>query len=319
MAQAALPNLEDVRAAAARIAPHACVTPVLTHGVLDAHAGARLFFKCEHLQVGGAFKFRGACNAVWALPEAEAARGVVTHSSGNHGTALALAAATRGIPAHIVVPEGAVAAKLANIERAGGIVHRCAPTQAAREAACAQVQHETGATLVHPYADPRVMAGQGTIALELLRQVPDLDALIVPVGGGGLASGCAVALAALAPDVTMLGAEPAGADDAFQSLRRGDRVTDIQPHTVCDGLRATIGEPNFIALQSHRVEVVTVNDDAMLDAMRWLWAELKQTVEPSSAIVLAALLKRRERFAGQRVGMVLTGGNVDLEALPFVK
>ena len=319
MSESTFPSLEDVRAAAARIAPHARVTPVLTNSVLDERAGAELFFKCEHLQVGGAFKFRGACNAVWSLSDVEASRGVVTHSSGNHGTALALAAATRGIPAHIIVPAGAVAAKLANIERAGGIVHRCAPTQAAREAACAQVQRETGATLVHPYADPRVMAGQGTIALELLHQVPDLDTLIVPLGGGGLASGCAVALAALARHVTMLGAEPAGAADAFQSLLRGERVTDIQPHTICDGLRATIGEPNFILLQSHQVEVVTVDDDATLGAMRSLWAELKQTVEPSSAIVLAALLKLGERFAGRRIGMVLTGGNVDLDALPFAK
>lgn len=311
------PTLDDIRAAAARIAPHARVTPVFSHSMLDEQAGAKLFFKCEHLQVGGAFKFRGACNAVWSLGDSEAERGVVTHSSGNHGTALALAAETRGIPAHIVVPEGAVAAKLANIERAGGIVHRCAPTLAAREETCARVQRDTGATLVHPYADARVMAGQGTIALELLRQVPDLDALIVPLGGGGLAAGCAIALAELAPSVALIGAEPAGADDAFQSLCRGERVTDIQPHTICDGLRATIGAPNFALLRAHHVEVITVDDDATLAAMRLAWAELKQTVEPSSAIVLAAMLRQGDRFAGQRVGLILSGGNVDLDALPF--
>lgn len=311
------PALADIRAAAARIAGHARVTPVLCNDVLDEIAGVRLFFKGEHLQRGGAFKFRGACNAVWSLTDDEARRGVVTHSSGNHGAALALAARTRGIPAHIVVPEGAVAAKLANIERAGGILHRCAPTQAAREEACARVQRETGATLVHPYVDARVMAGQGTIALELLQQVPDLDAVIAPIGGGGLISGCAIALHALAPGVEVVGAEPAGADDALQSLRRGERVTDIVPHTVCDGLRATIGAPNLALLRELQVDVIAIDDDAVLVAMRLLWAELKQTVEPSSAIVLAALLAQRERFAGRRIGLVLSGGNVDLDAIPF--
>jgi threonine dehydratase len=311
------PALDDIRAAAARIATHARMTPVLDSPELDARAGAMLFFKCEHLQRGGAFKFRGACNAVWSLSDDEAGLGVVTHSSGNHGAALALAAATRGIPAHVVVPEGAVATKLANIERAGGILHRCAPTQAAREEACARVQRETGATLVHPYTDPRVIAGQGTIALELLQQVPDLDVVIAPVGGGGLSSGCAIALHALAPQVQMVAAEPAGADDAYRSLQRGERVTDVVPHTVCDGLRATIGAPNLELLQAHRVEVIPVDDADTLAAMRLVWAELKQTVEPSSAIVLAAVLQSRERFAGKRVGLVLTGGNVDLDAIPF--
>jgi len=317
MAEFAAPTLRDIRTAAARIAAHAQLTPVLHSPELDALAGATLFFKCEHLQVGGAFKFRGACNAVWSLDDDEARRGVVTHSSGNHGAALALAARTRRIPAHIVVPDGAVAAKLANIERAGGILHRCAPTQAAREEACAKVQRETGATLVHPYADARVMAGQGTIILELLQQIPHLDTVLVPIGGGGLASGCAIALAALSPQSRLFGAEPAGADDAFRSLQRGQRVTDIVPHTICDGLRATIGEPNFALLGAHRVEVISVDDDATLAAMRLVWAELKQTVEPSSAVVLGALLAQRERFAGQHIGLVLSGGNVDLDALPF--
>jgi threonine dehydratase len=311
------PTPADIRAAAARIAAHARVTPVLSDETLDGMAGAATFFKCEHLQRGGAFKFRGACNAVWSLPDAEARRGVVTHSSGNHGAALALAAATRGIPAHVVVPEGAVAAKLANIERAGGIIHRCAPTQTAREETCASVQRETGATLVHPYADARVVAGQGTVVLELLQQVPELDAVIAPVGGGGLVSGCAIVVRALQPSSDVVGAEPAGADDAFQSLGRGQRVTDVVPETICDGLRATIGVPNLAMLEQHHVEIVTVDDAATLAAMRLLWKELKQTVEPSSATVLAAVLAQRERFAGKRVGLVLTGGNVDLEQLPF--
>jgi threonine dehydratase len=312
------PTLDDIRMAAARIASHARVTPVLREDALDGMAGAKLFFKCEHLQCGGAFKFRGACNAVWSLSDAEARRGVVTHSSGNHGAALALAAATRGIPAHIVVPEGAVAAKLANIERAGGVVHRCAPTQAAREETCAKVQQETGATLVHPYADARVIAGQGTVALELLQQVPNLDAVVVPIGGGGLVSGCAIALRAASTSTDILGAEPAGADDAFRSLQRGERVTDVVPHTICDGLRATVGAPNLAMIKQHRVQIITVEDNATLAAMRLLWKELKQTVEPSSATVLAAVLAQRERFAGRRIGLVLTGGNVDLDAISFI-
>lgn len=310
-----LPTLPDIRAAAARIAPYGVVTPVLRNDVLDEAAGASVYFKCEHLQRGGAFKFRGACNAVWSLSDDEAKRGVVTHSSGNHGAALALAAATRGIPAHIVVPEGAVEAKIANIKRAGGIVHRCAPTQADREATCARVQRETDATLVHPYADARVIAGQGTIALELVQQVPDLDVVITPIGGGGLISGCAIALKALKPSVRLIGAEPAGADDAFQSMQRGVRVTSVVPHTICDGLRATIGVPNFAVLRGHGVTVITVTDAETRVAMRQLWAELKQTVEPSSATVFAALLQRRGQFNGLRVGLVLTGGNVDLDAI----
>ncbi len=270
-----LPDLEHVRDAAARIAPYAIVTPVLRSARLDALAGAELHFKCENLQRGGAFKFRGACNAVWSLDDAQAARGVVTHSSGNHGNALAMAAATRGIPAHVVVPEGSVRAKLEAIERAGAVLHRCAPTQAAREAAAAEVQRQTGAEMVHPYADARVMAGQGTLVLELLRQVEGLEALITPVGGGGLGAGCAIAAHGMDPGIAMYGAEPSGADDAARSLARGPRVDDFQPHTICDGLRALIGEPNVDALRTHRTQVITVTDDETIAAMKLLWQELK--------------------------------------------
>ncbi len=313
----ALPGFDDIRDAAARIAPHARITPVLRSAGLDALAGAELHFKSEHLQRGGAFKFRGACNAVWSLSDAEAAHGVVTHSSGNHGNALALAAATRGIAAHVVVPEGAVRAKLEAIERAGAILHRCAATQAAREAKCAEVQRDTGAELVHPYADTRVMAGQGTLALELLQQAGALDALITPVGGGGLASGVAIAAHGIDPALALFGAEPLGADDAAQSLAQGRRITTVVPDTVCDGLRALIGERNLDALRAHRVEVITVSDAEIIAAMQLLWSELKQVVEVSSATVLAAILKQPQRFAGKRVGVVLTGGNVDLQALPW--
>ncbi|WP_108472121.1 pyridoxal-phosphate dependent enzyme [Rhodanobacter thiooxydans] len=313
----ALPSFDDIRDAAARIAPYANVTPVLRSAALDALSGAELHFKCENLQRGGAFKFRGACNAVWSLGDEQAARGVVTHSSGNHGNALALAAATRGIAAHVVVPEGAVRAKLEAIERAGAVLHRCVPTQAAREAMCAEVQHATGAELVHPYADTRVMAGQGTLALELLRQVPELDALITPVGGGGLASGVAIAAHGIDPALTLFGAEPLGADDAARSLAHGTRITTVVPDTVCDGLRALVGERNLDALRMHRVEVITVSDAETIAAMQLLWSELKQVVEVSSATVLAAILKQPQRFAGRRVGVVLTGGNVDLQTLPW--
>ena len=311
-----LPRVDDLLAAAARIAPHAHVTPVLQSPALDQMTGARLAFKAEHLQRGGAFKFRGACNAVWALSEDVAARGVVTHSSGNHGAALALAARTRGIACHVVVPEGAVATKLANIERHGATLWRCAPTIAAREAMCAQVQADTGATLVHPYAVAQVMAGQGTAALELMHSHGPFDLLVVPVGGGGLAAGTQLAIEAAAPQVRLVLAEPAGAADTARSLAAGSLQLDFTPDTICDGLRGTLGAPNF-ALLHGRAEVITVDDAATVQAMRLLWQVLKQVVEPSSAIALAAILAEPARFAGQRVGVVLSGGNVDLDALPW--
>ena len=311
-----LPGFADVLDAAARIAPHAHVTPVLRSRSLDEAAGAHLHFKAEHLQRVGAFKFRGACNAVWSLADEVAARGVATHSSGNHGAALALAARVRGIPCHVVVPEGAVQAKLAAIERAGAILHRCAPTIAAREAACARVQSDTGATVVHPYTDARVIAGQGTAALELLTAHPDLDALVVPLGGGGLAAGTALAMQALAPGCRLYLAEPAGADDGARSFARGMLDHAFTPDTVCDGLRGTLGAPNFAVLQAAGAEVLTVDDDATLAALRLVASHMKQLVEPSSAIVLAAVLAYRARFAGRKVGLVLSGGNLDLDALP---
>jgi len=313
-AVAALPTFDDVLAAAARIAPHAHVTPVLQSRTLDALAGCALHFKAEPLQRAGAFKFRGACNAVWALPADAAARGVVTHSSGNHGGALALAAATRGIPCHVVVPEGAVEAKLAAIRGYGAVLHRCAPTMAAREETAARVQRETGATFVHPYVDPLVIAGQGTAALELLNANGGFDAVVVPVGGGGLAAGTALALAARAPDCELLLAEPAGAADTARSLAAGRRDVDFVPDTVCDGLRGTLGQPGFEILHAHGARVTVVEDADTLAAQRLLWTRLKLLVEPSSAIALAAVLQQRDRLAGRRVGVILSGGNVDTGA-----
>lgn len=313
----ALPTFSDVLAAAARIAPYAHRTPVLRSRSLDELTGATLHFKCENLQRVGAFKFRGACNAVFALDEATAARGVVTHSSGNHGAALALAAKVRGIPAHVVVPEGAVASKLAAIEAYGATIHRCASNIAAREATAARVQAETGATLVHPYTDPFVIAGQGTATLELLAETGPLDALLTPVGGGGLISGSAIAAHGLRPGLAVFGAEPEGAADAYESLRRGQRVTDLVPDTVCDGLRATIGEVNLAIVRAEAVRVLLVSDAETVAAMRLVWSRLKQVVEPSCATVLAAVLRYPEHFAGKRVGLILSGGNVDLDALPW--
>ncbi len=306
-------SLADVLAAAARIAPHAHVTPVLRSSSLDALAGAQLFFKCENLQRVGAFKFRGACNAVWSLDESEAANGVVTHSSGNHGAALALAARTRGIAAHVVVPEGAVKSKVAAIRAYGATVYTCAPTLAAREAMAAELQQRTGARMVHPYTDPAVIAGQGTAALELLAEVADLDCVIVPVGGGGLVGGTAIAVAGRRPATRLFGAEPEGAADAQQSLLRGERVTDVEPDTVCDGLRGTIGQVNFELLQRHAVEILLVSDAQTLAAMHLLRERMKLLVEPSSATVLAALLRHRARFVGQRIGLLLSGGNADFD------
>src|SRR4249919_3892782 len=287
------PTFADVVTAASRIAPHAHVTPVQRSRSLDALAGCELHFKCENLQRVGAFKFRGACNAVWSLSEKEAANGVVTHSSGNHGAALALAARTRGIAAHVVVPRGAVPAKLAAIAAYGATLHECAPTMAAREAMAAQVQRDTGARLVHPFTDPAVIAGQGTAALEMLAQSGGLDLLLTPVGGGGLIGGSAIAVAGRGGGTRVIGAEPASASDAHDSLARGERITEHPADTICDGLRGTIGEINFALLRAYGVEVLTVED----------------------ADTLAALRRHRERFAGQRVGLLLSGGNVDLDAL----
>jgi threonine dehydratase len=315
--RAALPTFAQVQEAAARIAPYAVVTPVLRNVALNALTGADLYFKCENLQRGGAFKFRGACNAVWSMDDEQAARGVVTHSSGNHGNALALAAATRGIPAHVVVPDGAVRTKLEAIERAGAILHRCEATQAAREAKADEVRRATGAELVHPFEDTRVMAGQGTAVLELLEQSGGLDVVVTPIGGGGLIAGTSIAAHGIAPQLQIHGAEPMGADDAARSLAAGERVGPFVPDTICDGLRTLIGAANFEALQMHRVEATTVSDAEVIAAMKLLWNELKLVVETSSATVLAAVLKRPEVFRGKRVGLVLSGGNVDIEALPW--
>ncbi|HEX7328447.1 MAG TPA: pyridoxal-phosphate dependent enzyme [Casimicrobiaceae bacterium] len=312
-----LPDLAAIREAQRRIAGLVHHTPVLTSASIDAETGASLHFKAEHLQKIGAFKARGACNAVFSLDEAEAARGVVTHSSGNHGAALAYAAARRGIPAWVVMPENAPAIKQANVRRFGATVRLCAPTVAAREAACAEVARESGATLIHPFDDPRVIAGQGTVALELIDDVTDLDAVIAPCGGGGLLSGTAIAVRAAAPGIRVFGAEPVNADDAARSFASG-RVEALAPTvTIADGLRTTLSPRTLAALRAGVEAIVTCSEEAIVAAMRMLFERMKQVVEPSGAVPLACLLEHRARFAGMRVGVVISGGNVGLDALPW--
>lgn len=312
-----VPTLDDIRDAAARIAPHAHRTPVLRSRSLDALAGCEIHFKCEHLQRIGAFKFRGASNAVFGLDEAAAARGVVTQSSGNHGAAIALACRLRGVPATVVVPKSAPRIKLAAIRDFGARIVPCEVAQADRDRVTAQVMEETGGELVHPYNDARVIAGQGTATFELLHEVPDLDAVMAPVSGGGLLSGTAIAAKSLKPGIEVFGAEPEQASDAFESLRQGRRITDMTPHTICDGLRAHLGPLTFDILRQRCDAMLLASEAEIVAAMRLLWDRLKQVVEPSGAVPLAAILRHPERFRGKRVGVILSGGNVDLDALPW--
>ncbi|HMN35295.1 MAG TPA: pyridoxal-phosphate dependent enzyme [Chiayiivirga sp.] len=308
-------SIDAVREAAARIAAHARVTPVLQSASIDRIAGASLHFKAEHLQRAGAFKFRGACNAVFSLDAAAAARGVVTQSSGNHGAAIALACRLRGIPATVVVPRGAPQVKLAAIADFGARIVPCEVSQHDRDRVTAQVLSETGGELIHPFDDPRVIAGQGTATLELMHQVPGLDAIIAPVSGGGLLSGTLIAAKALNPGIAVFGAEPEGAADACASLRQGRRIVDMRPDTICDGLRAHLSERTFTILSRHCDGILLASDEEVRQAMRLVFERMKQVVEPSGAVALAALLRARARFAGRRVGIVLSGGNLDLTAL----
>lgn len=312
-------DLDAVRAAAQRIAGYAHRTPVVTCATLDALAGRRLFFKCEHLQKVGAFKFRGACNAVLRLSADVAARGVVTHSSGNHAQALALAARLRGIPARIVMPRTVSAVKRRAVEGYGGHVIECEPTLAAREAAAAGAVGRTGGTLIHPYDHPDVIAGQGTTALELLEQAPQLEAIIAPVGGGGLLSGMSVAAAGLAPSIRILAAEPLGADDAARSKAAGRLIPQTAPRTIADGLLTSLGTLTWPIIRDHVERVLTVTEEQIVAAMRLAWERAKLLIEPSAAVALAAVLSDEcKALPGlTRIGVVLSGGNVDLDHLPW--
>jgi threonine dehydratase len=313
----ALPDLAAIRAARGRIAPHVHRTPAMTCRSLDAEAGARLVFKCENFQKIGAFKARGATNAVFALDAGRAARGVVTHSSGNHGAALAYAAARRGIPAWVVMPENAPKVKQDNVRRQGATIRFCAPTAAAREAECAKVQAETGAVLVHPFDNEDVIAGQGTAALELLEDAPDLDAVIAPVGGGGLLSGTAIAARGSKPGLRVFGAEPANADDAARSFASGRVEAVASATTIADGLRTPLSPRTLGAIRAHVAAIGLASEAAIVRAMRMTWERMKIVIEPSCAVPLACLLEGTLDVKGARVGVVLSGGNVDLDRLPW--
>lgn len=313
----ALPDLAGIREAHVRIAPFVHRTPVMTCQAIDDEVGASLFFKCEHLQKIGAFKARGACNAVFSLDDATARCGVVTHSSGNHGAALAYAAARRGIPAWIVMPDNAPAVKQANVRRFGATVRLCAPTVAAREAACDDVARASGATLIHPYDDPNVIAGQGTAALELLDTVGDLDAIVAPCGGGGLLSGTAIAASSSRRAIRVLGAEPANADDAARGFATGVLQPLPATTTIADGLRTTLSPRTLLALRTNVRGFGTCTEAGILRAMRMIFERMKQVVEPSSCVPLACLLERTLDVAGARVGIIVSGGNVDLDRLSW--
>jgi threonine dehydratase len=310
---------ELIEEARQRIAGRVKVTPVLTSETLDAQAGARLFFKCETFQKCGAFKARGAANAVFALSDAEARQGVATHSSGNHAAALARAARLRGIRAYIVMPDNTPEAKRASVRRYGGEVSYCAATLAARESAARELVERTGAAFIHPYDNLMVMAGQGTVAAELLTQVPDLDVILCPVGGGGLLSGCAVAAKTLRPAIRVLGVEPAGADDAARSLHAGTLQPSVHPQTIADGLRGALAPRTFAEIRRRVEDILTVSEEAIVAAMRELWEVLKIIVEPSGAVPYAAVRGAPAALKGQRVGIVLSGGNLDLDHLPWMR
>ena len=310
-------DLAAIRAAHDRIRSLVHRTPVLTSERLDAACGGHLFFKCENFQKAGAFKARGAANAVFALDAAIAQRGVATHSSGNHAAALARAAKLRGIPAYIVMPANSSKAKVRAVEGYGGKITFCPPTQADRESTCARVIADTGSTLIHPFENDDVMAGQGTAMIELLEDVPELGVVLCPVGGGGLLAGTAVAAKTLRPRIRVVATEPEAAADAARSFRAGRIVPLDKTTTIADGLRTTIGQPNFTLLQRHVDDVVTVSEAAIVAAMRAIWETLKIVVEPSAAVSYAAILENRIPVANTRVGIVLTGGNVDLDALPW--
>ena len=310
-------TFDAIRAAHLRIRDKIHRTPVMTSETLDSFAGNRLFFKCENLQKVGAFKARGATNAVMLLSEAEAARGVVTHSSGNHAAALARAAKLRGIPAYIVMPSNAPQAKQASVRRYGGEIILCEPTLAARESTARDVVQRTGASFIHPYDNLNVMAGQGTTAIELLEDVPDLDVILCPVGGGGQLSGIAVAAKAIRPQIRIIGVEPAAADDAARSLKAGRILPAGTPLTIADGLKTSLGEKPFAEIQRLVDDIVTVREASIVQAMRLIWEVLKIIVEPSGAVSYAAVVEGSFASRDARVGIILSGGNLDLERLPW--
>ena len=319
-----IPTFDDVIAAHERIAPYIHRTPVLTSSFLDAQAGCEMFFKCENFQKAGAFKVRGASNAVFGLSDAQAERGVATHSSGNHALSLSYAAGRRGIPCHVVMPHTAPEAKKDAVRGYGGIITECEPSTSSREEVFAKVQAETGADFVHPYNDPRVIAGQGTCAREMMAQMDEahggpLDMIVAPIGGGGMISGTCLTLSHIAPEVKIIAAEPEQADDAARSFQAGHIIADDAPNTVADGLKVPLKDLTWHFVSNHVTDILTASEDEIVDAMRLTWQRMKIVMEPSCAVPLAVILKNPDVFAGKRVGVVITGGNVDLGKLPWMQ
>ncbi|MGE5374911.1 MAG: pyridoxal-phosphate dependent enzyme [Bacteroidota bacterium] len=313
------PSLADIQQAAQRIKPYIHRTPVLTNESLDQKVGARIFLKCENMQKVGAFKFRGASNAVFSLSDEAAARGVCTHSSGNHAQALALAARMRGIPAYIVMPNNAPAVKKNAVAGYGGQITFCEPTLEARESTLERIRLETGANVVHPYNDERVITGQGTAALELLEEVPGLDVIIAPVGGGGLISGTAIAAIGTKPGIRVIAAEPEMADDACRSIEAGEILPSVHPKTIADGLLTSLGTLTFPIIQRCVEQIVTVSEQGIIDSMKFVWERVKIVIEPSAAVPVGVVWEEKIDLRGLQVGILLSGGTVDLEKLPWMK
>jgi len=312
-----IPTYEDMLEAHDRIRPHINLTPVRTSRYLNELTGAELFFKCENFQEPGAFKVRGASNAVFGLDEAQAAKGVATHSSGNHASCLSYAAHKRGIPCNVVMPSTAPQAKKDTVRRYGGKITECAPSTSSREETFAQVQTETGGDFVHPYNDPRVIAGQGTCAREFIEQTDGLDITMAPIGGGGMISGTCLTLSHMAPETQIIAAEPEQADDAYRSFKAGYIIADDAPKTIADGLLVPLKDLTWHFVSNHVTDILTASEDEIIDAMKLTWKHLRVVMEPSSAVPLATILKNKDRFKGKRVGIIITGGNVDLDRLPW--
>lgn len=311
------PAFDDIKSAHQLISEHANRTPVFSSRSVNERAGAEIFFKCENFQKVGAFKFRGACNAVFSLSEEEAQKGVATHSSGNHAQAVALSAKMRGIPAFVVMPENAPKIKVKAVKGYGAEVTFCESTQQARESTLEKVVRQTGATFIHPYDDARVIAGQGTAAIELLEEHHELDMILTPVGGGGLLSGTSISAKALKPDIKVIGAEPEMADDAFRSFKSGKRIPVQNPDTIADGLRTSLGKLPFSIITQKVDDIVTVSEDSIKESMRYIWERMNMIIEASCAVPVSAVFDNKVDIKGKKVGIIITGGNVDLDNLPW--
>mgnify|MGYP003382615184 FL=1 len=314
-----IPTYDDMLAAHDRIRPHIRQTPVRTSDYLNDLTGAQLFFKCENFQEPGAFKVRGATNAVFGLTDDQAKKGVATHSSGNHASCLSYAAILRGIPCNVVMPRTAPQAKKDTVRRYGGVITECEPSTSSREETFAKVQAATGGDFVHPYNDPRVIAGQGTCSKEFIEQTGGLDMVVAPIGGGGMISGTCLTLSTLAPETKVIAAEPEQADDAYRSFKAGHIIADDAPKTIADGLLVPLKDLTWHFVKNHVSEIYTASDPEIIDAMKLIWKHLRVVMEPSSAVPLATVLKNPQAFRGKRVGIIITGGNVDLDKLPWMK